>query len=332
MGGRSGEHDVSLVTARAVAGTLGELGWEWLEVCFEREGGARWESRGEGGGTPPGATSRTRGTTLDALGAVVAYAPHAAFIAMHGPDGEDGRLQAVLELCGVPYQGSDAAASAIAMDKARTKALYRTAGLPVAEDRVVRRGEAPAWDEIASRLGLPLVLKTAKSGSSVGVEVVDSAAALSVRGRAMLEDTTHLVIERWLPGAEFTVAVLEDASGAPEALPVIEIRPKTARFFDYVTKYDPEATDEICPAPIAEALAQELRDLGLAAHRVLGCRDYSRTDIKLDAERRPHLLETNTLPGLTPASLFPKAARTAGIPFAEVVRRLVTRAAERAPV
>ena len=152
---------------------------------------------------------------------------------------------------------------------------------------------------------------------------------MSTRGEHMLADTDALVIEEWLDGREFTCAVLEDEAGQGRALPCVEIVPRAGRWFDYETKYDPEAVDEICPCDIPPALEEELRRLALLAHQVLGCRDYSRTDFILDTEGQPRLLETNTLPGFTPASLFPKAALAAGMSFDEVIDQLVTLAASR---
>jgi D-alanine-D-alanine ligase len=176
-----------------------------------------------------------------------------------------------------------------------------------------------------------LVLKTVESGSSVGVEVVTEAHSLETVARALLETSSTVIVESWLPGREFTTGVLEDSHGVSVALPVVEIRPHGERWFDYDTKYDPEAVDELCPAPIGTALEAELRALGLRAHTALGCRHYSRTDFKLDATGRPVLLETNSLPGLTPASLLPKAAMAAGIAFDQLIERLIALAASRRP-
>ncbi len=312
MGGRSGEHEVSLETGKAVAAALERLGHTRFEVVLGKEGGARW----------PGGS----GSVAQALTAIAGWAPDVAFIAMHGADGEDGRVQGTLDLFGIPYQGSGVATSALGMHKSWTKAVYRAAGLPVAADVTLRRGDRPDWAAMADRHGLPLVLKTSQSGSSVGVEVVESVEALAERGDALLAETDALLVEQYVTGREFTVPVLEDADGAARALPVIEIRPRSARFFDYAAKYTPGATDELCPAPIDEPLTERLQALGLAAHAALSCRGYSRTDVIVDASGQPHLLETNTLPGLTRESLFPKAAGAAGMSFEQLVAALLARA------
>lgn len=308
MGGRSGEHDVSLVTGAAVVAALGRLGREAWPLTFGKDGRARWP----GGG----------GSVAEALLALAGAGVDVAFIAMHGADGEDGRVQGALELLGIPYQGSAVAASAVALDKLRTKQVFESVGLPVARDVRIRRGDRVDPAGIAADLGLPIVVKTAESGSSVGVEVVHSEAALASRVEALLVQSAALVCETWLPGREFTCAVLDGADGRASALPLVEIRPREGRFFDYETKYDPNAVDELCPAPIPQDLADKMADLGVRAHRALGCRDYSRTDIKLDGAGAPRLLETNTLPGLTAASLMPKAAAAAGMSFDALIAHL----------
>jgi len=318
-GGRSAEHDISLVTAQAVDEALRIRGHEVLEVTLGRDGAATW-------GAEPHA-----GRVGQALDAVVAWGADAVFIAMHGPYGEDGRVQGALELLGLPYQGSDVASSAVSMDKGRAKAVYRDVGLPVAGDVTLTRSQLAGadWSAIGARVGFPCVLKTAESGSSVGIEIVTDAAELAASGRRLLSTSTSLVIEAWLPGREFTVSVIEDSDGVPSALPVVEIRPHGDRWFDYETKYDPTAVDELCPAPIDDALAHEMQRLGVRAHVALRCRDYSRTDLRMDADGRPRLMETNTLPGLTAASLMPKAAATAGIAFDALIERLVLLAVSR---
>jgi len=231
---------------------------------------------------------------------------------------------------GFAYQGSGARASAIGPDKVRTKAILRAHDRPVAAGRVVHAGRsAPAlsdWDALVGELGLPLVLKTPASGSSVGVEIVRTREALAARGEALAHEAGRVLVEQFVAGREFTLPVVETPSGDAEAFPVVEIRPKAAAFFDYEAKYTPGATDEICPAPIEPALEAQLRALGVAAHRALGCRGYSRTDCIVTPDGRVVLLEVNTLPGLTRESLLPKSAAVHGTNFATLVQRLIERA------
>ncbi len=310
MGGRSGEHEVSLRSGAAVLEALATLGYAALPVTLLRDGGARV-------GDEEGPLSR-------GVAALEAWRPDCAFIAMHGPDGEDGRIQGLLELMGIPYQGSGVQASAIGLDKIRTKALLRAAGLPVAAERVATANSD--WAAFAAELGLPLVLKTPASGSSVGVEVVATEAALAEHGAALVAEAGRVLVEQFVAGREFTLPVVETTAGVAEAFPVVAIRPKDAAFFDYQAKYTPGATDEICPAPITPELEIELRRLGVAAHEALGCRGYSRTDCIVGDDGRVALLEVNTLPGLTRESLLPKSAAAQGLTFPMLIERLLARA------
>lgn len=307
MGGRSGEHEVSLRSGQAVVEAAAALGWQVKPIVFDRVG-----------------RSTSDGTIGQTLAALEAWRPDAAFIAMHGPYGEDGRIQGALELLGIPYQGSGVLGSALGLDKIRTKAALRAVGVPVAAERVVARGEAFVPDALIAELGLPLVLKTPQSGSSVGVEIVRDEDALAARIAALLGEAERVLVEAYVAGREFTAPVLEQ-DGQAVALPIVEIRPKSAAFFDYGAKYTPGASDELCPAPIEPALEAELRALGLAAHAAIGARGYSRTDILVGAHG-PVVLEVNTLPGLTAESLLPKSARAAGLTFPELIETLVENA------
>lgn len=329
-GGPGGEREVSLRSAAAVSEAVAALGWACLDLTLGGRGRpSAWQDdaglRGEGG-------------LLAAFAALEDWRPDVVFIAMHGAWGEDGSVQGLLDMLGLPYQGSGALASALAMDKIRAKEVFRSHGLPLAPERVLDGLAGLDTAALAARaaaaidaLGLPLVLKTPGSGSSVGVAVVDSAAAAVATLAAWQHDTDRVLAEGFIPGREFTCPVLEVTPGRPEALPVVEIRPKSARFFDYEAKYDPGATDELCPAPIPEALEQRLRALGLAAHAALGCRHVSRTDVRVREDGTIAVLETNTLPGLTPASLLPKSAAVHGLDFASLVASLVGAALGRSP-
>ena len=189
-GGRGGEHDISLVSAEAVAAALVSGGHELLVVTLGREGGARWETQSTSTGSQVG-----DGRVGQALDAIVAWGAEVVFIAMHGAYGEDGRVQGALELLGVPYQGTDVTGSAVAMDKGRAKAVYRGAGLPVSDDVTLTASQRGAvdWGAVGSRVGFPCVLKTAESGSSVGIEVIRSPESLKDAGERLLASTTSLV-------------------------------------------------------------------------------------------------------------------------------------------
>jgi D-alanine-D-alanine ligase len=320
-GGPGGEREVSLRSGAAVVSALGRLGSPSFELILGEDACTWRDTSGQDEGS---------GDLLSAFAALRAWRPDVVFIAMHGAWGEDGRVQGLLDMLGLPYQGSGALASGLAMDKIRAKEVFRSHGLPVAEDRVLsnlrgrsRESLAEAVSGLVADLGLPLVLKTPGSGSSVGVAVVDSAAEAVETLATWAGETDRVLAEAFVPGAEFTCPVLERAPGEPEALPIVEIRPRAARFFDYEAKYDPDATDELCPAPIDADLERRLRAIGLAAHAALGCRHVSRTDVRVRADGSIAVLETNTLPGLTPASLLPRSAAASGLDFDALVATLL---------
>lgn len=309
MGGISSEREISLRSGRQVLAALPEA----EAVVIEADG--RWRL-GEGAPLELGAAI----TAMQAR-----YA--AAFIALHGPFGEDGVVQGLLEAAGIPYTGSGVMASGLAMDKVRTKMIYRAAGLPTAAslslDPADFAGAQEAWlARVEAELGYPCVVKPSCDGSSYGVYFADNAAELA---EALEAASGVQLLEAALKGQEFTCAVLE-REGVATALPVIEIIPDPSyAFFDLEAKYTPGGAQEITPAQISAELTAELMRLSVAAHEALGCRDISRTDFIYDGAQA-YLLETNTIPGLTEGSLLPKAAAAAGLSFAELIRVMLSRA------
>lgn len=254
-----------------------------------------------------------------------------AFIALHGPWGEDGTLQGLLEIIGIPYVGSGVLASALAMDKVMAKHALAAAGIEVPRDVVVTRAaharEPDAAARAAREIGYPLFVKPVRQGSSFGAAIVERAEELGAAIEDALRYDDRALVEERLVGTELTVGVI---GGDDEltALPVIEIVTKRT-FFDYQAKYDPAVTDEICPARIPDELARSAQDVAVRAHRALGCEDLSRTDM-IAAGARLVALEVNTIPGMTANSLLPKAARVAGIAFGDLLDRLVRSALARA--
>ncbi|ULQ47099.1 D-alanine--D-alanine ligase [Flagellatimonas centrodinii] len=241
-----------------------------------------------------------------------------AFNVLHGTGGEDGTVQAVLDLLGIRYPGCGVLASALAMDKLQTKRLWRAEGLPTADWRCVDSAEALA--AAAEAFGYPLIVKPAADGSSVGISKIrapgEVAAAWALaRGDGATGQT--VLAERFVPGAEYTCAVLGD-----QALPLIRIEPD-GEFYDYNAKYLSDNTHYHCPAGLDPALERELQALSLKAFAVLGGRGWGRVDFLMADDRRPFLLEVNTLPGMTSHSLVPLAARTAGIAIGPLCRRLL---------
>ncbi|HEX6737692.1 MAG TPA: D-alanine--D-alanine ligase, partial [Vicinamibacteria bacterium] len=266
----------------------------------------------------------------EALAPGSAEAVDVAFIALHGAYGEDGTLQGMLELLGIPYVGSGVLASALAMDKAMAKKMMAAEGIPT--PRGIRLARA-AFNEdraaalrLAEAVGVPAVVKPSRQGSSIGMSLVERPEDLPAALAHGFAYDSEVLVEERVAGTELTVGVIGNRE--PIALPVVEIVPKRA-FFDYRAKYDPALSEEICPARLPALVAEQARELGLRAHRALGCRGLSRTDMILaEGDRGLVVLEVNTLPGMTVNSLLPKAAAAAGIPFGELLHRLVQLALE----
>jgi len=245
----------------------------------------------------------------------------AALIILHGPYGEDGTMQGMLDLLQIPYQGSGVLGSAVAMDKVLSKQLYEKAGLPTPPYVVLSRGDDMDPSDLVNRLGLPFVVKPARDGSSIGMTIVRETDAIEAAlKKAFLQGPTVLV-EAFIEGMEITGGIL--GNDDLEALPLIEIVPDKSRdFFDYEAKYVAGMTEEICPARIDAVLTEKAQDLATMAHRVLFCRGYSRTDMIL-SDQTFYVLETNTIPGMTATSLFPQAGAKAGYPFGKLLDRLI---------
>lgn len=252
------------------------------------------------------------------------------FPVLHGPPGEDGCFQGLLEIIGLPYVGSGVLGSSCAMDKTVAKRLFRAAGLPVAREVLVQPSEDPAAAaaRVQAELGLDVVVKPARQGSAVAVGFAEDSASLKeVIARAASFGDPVLVEER-VRGKEITVAVLERDDGV-EALPVIEIRTPPGTWYDYEHRYTPGWSEHIIPAPLPPDTYARTQEVACQAHQALHCRDLSRADFVVTEAGQPVLLEVNTIPGMTPTSLYPDAARAAGISFQELVAHLVERALAR---
>ncbi|ERP91303.1 D-alanine--D-alanine ligase [Alcanivorax sp. MD8A] len=238
----------------------------------------------------------------------------AAFIALHGRGGEDGVIQGVLEHLGIPYTGSGVMASAIGMDKVRTKQLWKGAGLPTPAFYVAGREEL--------ELGFPLMIKPAHEGSSIGMAKADNAEQLAAALEEAGKFDSDVLVEAWVNGPEYTVALLGD-----EALPAIRLKTPHA-FYDFEAKYQSDSTEYLCPAGLDEADEKAIRQLALTAFRVAGCRGWGRVDVMRDAEGQWQLLEVNTVPGMTDHSLVPMAAKAAGRDFDALVGEILLLAVE----
>jgi D-alanine-D-alanine ligase len=263
---------------------------------------------------------------------LLALAPDVVFPALHGPPGEDGTVQGLLDLLGLPYVGSGVAASVTAMDKTLAKHGFRAAGLPVARDVVVPRGTGPADASamVQSSLGTQVVVKPSQQGSALGVTLVDNAESLEAALELALGFGDAVLVEERLQGRELTAAIFAPAQQDAVALPLIEIVTPAHSWYDFEHRYAPGASEHLVPAPVSDAEAEAMKRIALTAHRCLGCRDLSRADLIL-TQAGPVLLEVNTLPGMTPTSLYPDAAKAAGLPFPQLARSLVQSALSRGP-
>jgi D-alanine-D-alanine ligase len=235
------------------------------------------------------------------------------FLALHGGTGEDGTIQALFDLAGVPYTGSGHLGSANAMDKDIAKRLFRAAGIPTPDWRMAPTDSA----EIENSLGYPVVVKPNKQGSTIGLTIVRQAKELPAAIDTAYKYGDEVLVEKFIAGRELTVGVLGDKALAPG-----EIIPKCADIFDYESKYQSGGAEEIFPAPLSAEQTITIQQFALQAHRALKLRDYSRSDFRLDLEGRFWCLETNTLPGMTSASLLPQSAKAVGITFEKLCEKI----------
>jgi D-alanine-D-alanine ligase len=287
FGGDSSEREISLLSGQAVLAALRERGVD-AHPFDPRE---------------------------QPLAQLLAQRFERVWIALHGPGGEDGTLQGALEYLGVPYTGSGVMGSAIGMDKLRTKRLALAVGVPTADFVVL--ASSRDYETALERLGLPLIVKPATQGSSVGMTKVERAEDLPAAAEAALALEPLVFAEAWLPGREYTVAILQG-----EALPSIRIETPRA-FYDYQAKYFRDDTRYFCPSGLGASAEAHLRNLGIAAFEAAGACGWGRADFVMDGTGRPLLLEINTVPGMTSHSLVPMAARAVEIDFEELVWRVL---------
>ncbi len=318
MGGRSEEREVSLSTGRMILSAIDRNKYNAFAVDTGKFGNS--DSASE--------------TASDILPLEYLISPDActpkpdiAFIALHGRFGEDGTVQGMLELIGMPYVGSGVLASALAMNKIMTRNVFSHAGIPVAKGLVVYRTPdiSSLVDSSTRELGYPVVVKPNHQGSSIGLSIAQDAAQLFESLELAFKYDSDVLLEAFVRGTEITCPVLGNVD--PEALPVIEIVPASG-VYDYEAKYTAGATEEIVPARIPASIYARAQELAIACHRVLGCRDMSRTDMIVQGTDI-YVLETNTIPGMTPTSLLPQSARAAGIEFPVLLDRLIGYAIER---
>ena len=290
FGGTSSEREVSLRSGAAVAQALRQAGLKVVEIDIRSETGGELE-----------------GQAIDV-----------AFIALHGRFGEDGRGQRILENRGIPYTGSGAEASRLAMDKVESKRLFRMKHVATPPHHVVVSGESVAlWEQFARALGYPVVLKPRAEGSSVGVTVHDDCSTLLDGAAECFRHGSVGLMEKFIAGRELTVGILDG-----KVLPLVEMKP-ASKFFDFKAKYQDPDTKYLVNPPISEIEKRRVQKAAKDAFVALGCEGLGRVDLILTPFCSVHVLEVNTIPGMTERSLFPKAARAAGIEFPDLCRMLV---------
>ncbi|MBR3120757.1 D-alanine--D-alanine ligase [Oceanobacillus profundus] len=296
-GGVSGEREVSLSSGKGIIAALEKNGHEVIGIDFNP----------------------------NQLQDIIQLDVDLVFIGLHGKYGEDGRIQGLLDMLGIPYVGSGVLASALAMDKAKAKQIFNMNHIPQAKSEVYRLSKSNQVEQIGNEIKTaftpPFVIKPNKEGSTLGLTIVTDTSQIEEALTNAQASDDAILVEEFIAGRELTVAVM-GAGGNEFALPIIEIIPKNA-FYDYESKYAPGGSEHIVPAIIDEATAEQIKTYAVLAHQSLGCETYSRVDFILNKENVPMILEVNTLPGMTPTSLFPDAAKSIGIEYHEMIEKFV---------
>jgi D-alanine-D-alanine ligase len=302
MGGHSSEREVSLRTGAAVHRALCRRGYDAVTIDV--------------------------GPTLsrDLQDEKIAV----AFLALHGPGGEDGSIQGFLETMGIPYTGSGVQASAVGMHKVTTKTVLAAQGIPVPAGLVIRRGEHVSHAQAlrAAKLRWPVVVKPASEGSTIGITIVKKPAQWHQALALAHQYDRDAVVEAYIPGHEVTVSLLGRKDETPLVLPAVEIVAPNG-FYDFSAKYEKGKTRYLCPAPLSAAITKHIRNLALKTYDILGCAGAARVDFRVTPRGRPFVLEINTVPGMTETSLLPMAAAQAGINYEELTERILESAVAR---
>jgi len=331
MGGISLERDVSLASGAAVAAALKSLGYEVL--ALDTAAGSRFLEQSHDllavdiKTTPPDLNQLARLDSEQSL-KLVSFQQLAevevVFLALHGGSGENGTIQALLELAGKKYTGSGVLASALAMNKAISKKLFEREAIPTPDWILIgkKQGREEALAEACRRFPPPAIVKPNDQGSTVGLTLVEKEEEYPAAFEHAFQVTEEVLVEKYIEGRELTVAVLDD-----HPLDVVEIIPRN-KLYDYECKYTSGMCNYVCPADLPVQTAAQLRDLGLRAFRTLGCRGYARVDFRMDRQGNLFCLEVNTLPGMTKTSLVPKAAKAAGLSFEQLVDKIIRLAVE----
>ena len=288
MGGTSAEREISLKTGKAILQALKRKGLKAIPIDVDKD-----------------IAKRLLKERIDL-----------AFVALHGRGGEDGAIQGLLELLGIPYTGSGVLASALALNKVQAKKVFKFHGLPVPRFQVLKK-EDPGSRIQDLRFPLPLVIKPAREGSTIGLSIVHNRKDIGKAMEKAFRYDEEIILEEYIEGKEVTVGIVGD-----EALPVIEIRPQDA-FYTYEAKYIKGLTDFVIPARLPKRAYSQVQRIALAAYDALGCHHFARVDIIVNKKNKPYLLEVNTIPGMTATSLLPQAAAKRGISFDDLVLKIL---------
>jgi D-alanine-D-alanine ligase len=314
-GGSSSERDISLQTGHQVAESLPVDRYTVSVISIGAEG--RWSL--ESNANSLGEKREIDARSLSKIADVV-------FIALHGKFGEDGTVQAILEKANIPYTGSGVSASALGMDKSKCSETVTRVSVPVPKFFLAQGKDDIFFisKKIEDSFGFPCVVKPNASGSSVGVSIVRSVGDVSVALEKAWREDAVAIVQQYIPGREFSCGVMGNTGQTEiEALPVVEIIPRSSEFFDYGAKYTPNASEEICPAVLSEEITAGIQKFSVLAHTTLGCDGLTRSDFRLDPDRNIFFLEINTIPGQTKTSLCPKEAAAAGMTFPEFLEKQV---------
>lgn len=344
-GGPSGEHEVSLASAKSVISNLDKEKYNLRIISIDRQGKWLLGSRGQ--------EYLTENTEVKTISDQLAKEESQGLISIsskdlsnfqegdlggqpidlvlpigHGQYLEDGKLQGMLDMLGIPYVFSGTLASALAMNKHLTKIIAQTVGLTICPDLILNSNAQVDLDKIIADFGLPLVVKPVELGSSVGISIPKTKAELEVALTNAFKQANSIMVEKYIKGRELTCGILGNEQ--PESLPVVEIIPKVSEFFDYKAKYEVGGSEEVCPAKIPENIRNQVQKQSVAIFQAIGCADLARVDFIWDEETdQLYFLEINTIPGMTQTSLVPQEAKAQGLEFSQFLDTLITEALKR---
>lgn len=350
FGGKSGEHEVSLSSARGVMKNLDKEKYNVIPIAITKGGnwligekGAEYLKRNEEKIGKEGAISLEESQKLvtikDSEKSILNYAEgelteriDLVLPILHGPYGEDGRLQGMLDMLGVPYVFSGVLAHAIGMNKPKAKIIAANAGVPVAKDLVIKKDTEYNLDKIIKELPLPLMVKPSELGSSVGISLAKNKEDLEKGIQDAFSLGNEVILEQYIKGREFTVTVMGNypPAGGLQALAITEIIPLISEFYDYKAKYEDGGSKHVCPAEISKDDEEKLKDYAVATFKAIGCNDLARVDFLWSKSANEYFFtDINTIPGMTPTSLAPEAAALAGMTFTQFLDKLIKGAMER---